>query len=446
MKSIAGISSLVVALLAAGASSTEAALPPGNTVQQWNKIAEDTVLAAGALQNEALLYMSYESAAVYDAVVAIVGGYEPYAARVPAPPGASVDAAVIEAAYRILLHYFPAQAATLNALHAEALAAVNDASVPDGIAVGAAAAQALIDLRGTVSQPLDGRLPIGTVSTLDDPVCLPGGYRRTPGGNWTLGPQTPWLGEVTPFLLQKAGQFHPPAPPPLSSERWVDQVDEIRRVGSVDSESHGQRSAAQSAIALFWTSNVLRQYNLLGRDIITQHGTGALESARLLAMINMVAADAQINVFHAKYELLFWRPVTAIDPASVVPDWCGALPGFDDGNDRTTEQVGWRPLLTTPNHPEYPSAHGSITSAIAGVVAAFLGTDDIGVTIHGSADGTPGNLAVTRYYATTADLREEIVNARLWGGLHYRESTEAAVALGAKVAHYALNHEFKPSH
>ena len=446
VKWIAGINGLALMIVLSVTSLAEAALPPGNPVQQWNKIAEDTVLAAGALQNEALLYMSYESAAVYDAVIAIAGGYEPYASRIPAAAGASMDAAVIEAAYQILVHYFPAQTATLSTFHGEALAAVNDASVPDGIAVGAAAAEAVIHLRGTALHPLDGRLPIGTVSTIEDPVCKAGGYRRTPGGNWTLGPQTPWLGEVTPFLLQKAGQFHAPAPPPLSSERWVEQVEEIRRVGSTESESHGQRSAAQSAVALFWTSNVLRQYNLLGRDIITQHHSGTRESARLLAMINMVAADAQINVFHAKYELLFWRPVTAIDPTSVVPDWCGTLPGFDDRNDRTTEQIGWRPLLPTPNQPEYPSAHGSITSAIAGVLAEFLGTDAIGVTIHGSADGTPGNLAATRYYATTADLRDEIVNARLWGGLHYRESTEAAVALGAKVAHFALNHGLQPTH
>jgi len=170
-----------------------------------------------------------------------------------------------------------------------------------------------------------------------------------------------------------------------------------------------------------------------------------LDSARLLAMINMVAADAQNNVFHAKYGTLFWRPVTAIDPTSVVNDWCDAVPGYDDNNDATFEELGWRPLLATPNQPEYPGAHGSITSAIAEVLSEFFGTDAIGVTIHGSADGTAGNLSITRYYATAADLREEIVNARLWAGLHYRGSTEAAVALGAKVAHYALHHGFKPA-
>ena len=136
IRAIARISGLIAALSVAETTWTEAALPPGNTVEQWNKIAEDTVLGAGAIQNEALLYMSYESAAVYDAVVAIEGGYQPYAVRILAHPGASADAAVIEAAYRILLHYFPAQAATLNAYRTEALAAVSDGSIPDGFRWG----------------------------------------------------------------------------------------------------------------------------------------------------------------------------------------------------------------------------------------------------------------------------------------------------------------------
>ncbi len=432
---------LLVACIFGRLSLTEAALPPGNTVQQWNKIAEDTVLAGGAIQNEALLYMSYESAAVYDAVVAINGGFQSYALHISAPPGASVQAAVIEAAYRVLQHYFPAQAVTLTAYRTEALAAVSDGSVTGGIELGAAAAHAVITLRDG-----DGRLPIGTTATIDDPICTRGGYRQTPGGNWTLGPQTPWLGEVTPFLLAKAGQFHAPQPPPLASRRWVEQFEEIRRVGGTASEAQGNRTAEQSAIARFWASNVLRQYNLLGRDLVTQRALTLLDSARLLAMINMVAADAQINVFHAKYETLFWRPVTAIDPTSVVKDWCDVVPGYDDNNDATFEELGWRPLLATPNQPEYPGAHGSITSAIAEVLSEFFGTDAIGVTIHGSADGTAGNLSITRYYATAEDLRDEIVNARLWAGLHYRGSTEAAVALGAKVAHYALHHGFKPAH
>jgi hypothetical protein len=430
---------LATIAIVATSTPSQAALPEGSAVQQWNKIAEDTVLSAGAIQNEGLLYMAYESAAVYDAVVAIEGRYQPYATRIQHMPGASIDAAVTEAAYRVLRFFLPSQAVTLDQNYSDALATLTPGSaMDDGREIGKAAARAIIALRRR-----DGRLPIGTTSTVENPICDPGGYRRTPDGSWSLGPQTPWLGEVRPFLLRRAAQFQPRRPPRLSGRRWVEQLDEVKRLGSSTST---ERTAEQTATARFWVANVLRQYNLLGRDLVTRRDLSLLDSARLLAMINVVGADAQIVLWHWKYTFQFWRPVTAIDPSSVVADWCDTVPGYDDGNDQTIEEAGWRPLLATPNHPEYPGAHGNITSAMAEVLSEFFGTDQIDVTIHGSADGTATNLSATRHYATAADLREEIMNARLWGGLHYRNSTEAGVTLGAKVAHYALAHGFKRRH
>ena len=174
------------------------------------------------------------------------------------------------------------------------------------------------------------------------------------------------------------------------------------------------------------------------------HSLDLLQSARLMAMINVVGADAQIAVMHWKYWFLFWRPITAIDPLTVTADGFGPVPGFEDDNPDTVTEVGWRPLLTTPNHPEYPAAHGSITSAMAEVLSEFLGTDRIGVDIHGfDPAGIANNLNAVRHFDTADELREEIVNARLWGGLHYRGSSEAGVDLGRKVAHYDLNHAFK---
>ncbi len=444
----------MVAVLLVSRSSDAACLylnTAQNTVQQWNRIAEDAVVAlppngAGAIQNEGLLYMGYESAAVYDAVVAIQGGYRPYAYRSrtvaerSAAAAASVDAAIIEAAYQTLRSYFPAQAGALDECHDDALAAIVGGSAKiDGIAIGAAAAAAIISARAN-----DGRQPIGTVSTIEDPICGPGGYRLTPGAGWALGPQTPWLGDVTPFVLRQGGQFGAPPPPRLASARWAEQFDEIKRLGSSTSTD---RTPEQTAVARFWTANVIRQYNLLGRDLITQRALTLAESARLLAMLNMVMADAQINVFHEKYKFLFWRPVTAIDPTSVIDDWCGAVPGYDDGNDMTVEEAGWRPLLNTPNHPEYPGAHGSITSAVAGVVSQFFGTEQIGIEIHGfDAAGAAGNLDAVRHFDTADQLREEIVNARVWGGLHFRRSSRVSVRLGTRVARYDLNHAFRPAH
>jgi hypothetical protein len=163
-------------------------------------------------------------------------------------------------------------------------------------------------------------------------------------------------------------------------------------------------------------------------------------------MVNTVGADAQISCMYAKYHYLFWRPVTAIDPTSVSSDGFGSMPGFDDGNPATAEQPGWRPLITTPNHPEYPAAHGSITSAEAEVFSEFLGTGAIDVDIHGFDPASPaGNLAATRHFDTAAELRAEIVDARVWAGVHYRFSGVAGVNLGREVAQYDLAHAFGPS-
>jgi hypothetical protein len=414
-----------------------AALPSGNPAQQWNKIAEDVVVGSGAFQNEGLIYMAYVSAAVYDAVTAIEGGYEPYAPRIAANPGASVDAAVVEAAYTALRYYFSAQAASLDAWHAEALALIPDGlAKEDGKLVGLAAASQIIELRSG-----DGRLtPIAVTSTFPTHDPGPGVWRLTPSA--FAAPQTPWVGAVQPFVLNEPSQFHPAPPPPLNSQRWVSEFDEVRDYGAAASSV---RTAEQTAVARFWTANVIRQYNLLGRELSTTRSLDLLQTARLLAMINVVGADAQISVMHWKYHFLFWRPVTAIDPSAVIADGFGPVPGIEDGNRRTFEEIGWRPLVATPNHPEYPGAHGSITSAVAEVLTEFLGTDGIDVVIRGfDPSGLAGNLNATRHFATVAELREEIVDARLWAGLHYRGSSEAGVQLGSRVARYDLNHAFRP--
>jgi len=434
---------VVVAAIGATASrDARAALPPlPNTVQQWNKIAEDTVLASGAFQGEGEIYMSYTAAAVYDAVVAIRGGFEPYGPAITAPPGASVDCAVVEAAYRTLRQYFssfPALVANLDAYYAEALSPSNlngcTADGGTGTGVGLAAANGIIALRTG-----DGRMtPVGTTSSFETKEPGPGVWRLTPP---FAVPQTPWLGSVQPFLLKSPGQFQPEPPIPLSSTEWVRQFNEVKAYGGTASSL---RTPEQTAIARFYTANVIRQFNRAARDLATARGLGLLDTARLLAMVNTVSADALMSVLNAKYRFLFWRPVTAIDPTAVTADGFGPVPGFDDGNPATVEEPGWRPLVTTPNHPEYPAAHGTNTSAMAEVFSEFLGTDQIDLDIHGfDAAGLPGNLDAVLHYDTADQLREQIIGARLWGGIHYRRSSEAGVHLGRKVAQYGLNHAFK---
>src|SRR6266446_2235668 len=393
-------------------------LPPGNTIEQWNTIAENTVVGSGAFQAEGFIYMAYVS-------------------TINAAPGASTDAAVVEAAYRTLVNYFPAQAPTLGSFYTEALALIPDgAAKTDGQSVGLAAATNIINLRTG-----DGRLtPIGVSSSFPTLPPGPGVWRLTPPA--FAPPQTPWVGNVRPFILQNADQFLPDPPPSLQSSEWVEGFNQIKTLGELTS---GARTDEQTAIARFWSANVVRQYNRLAREVAEDRSLGLLQTARLVAMVNVVGADSLISCLFAKYHYLFWRPVTAIDPAAVRADGFGPVPGYDDGNPETLEQLGWRPLLTTPNHPEYPAAHGSITSAMAEVFTNFLATQRFDLDVYGfDAAGPAGNLNAVHHFDMPNDLGNEIIYARLWAGLHYHFSSVAGVALGRNVAKYDLRHAFRP--
>lgn len=373
---------LAIVMMTCAMCTLRAALPPGNTVQQWNTIAENTVVGSGAFQAEGFVYMAYVSTAVYDAVVSIEGGYEPYGPATVAGSGASADAAAVEAAYRTLLNYFPGQAAALNCFYTEALALIPDGAPKTArLAVGLAAATNIIILRTG-----DGRLtPIGVTSSFSTLPPGPGVWRLTPPA--FAAPQTPWLAEVRPFILQSAEQFLPDPPPSLQSREWVDAFNQIKTYGEAASSA---RTSEQTAIAKFWSANVVRIYNRLARDIAEKQNLGLLHTARLTAAVNTVGADALISCLFAKYHHLLWRPVTAIDPAAVTADGFGPVPAYDDGNPATLEQLTWRPLWVTPNHPEYPAAHGTITSAIAEVFSSFLGTERFDLNIHGFDAAGPG--------------------------------------------------------
>jgi vanadium-dependent haloperoxidase-like protein len=409
---------VAAAALALGASSGRAVtLPAGNAAQQWDKIAEDTVVGSGAFQGESFVYMAYVSKAMDRAV------------NPGQRNGQSSDAAIAQSAYDVLVHYFPTQAANLSALHDAALAAIPDgAAKRNGIKYGGLTAAKVIRERAN-----DGLMtPIATTSpyTPLDPAA--GVWRRTPPA---FAPaQTPWMATMRPFILDSLAHFTPPPPPSLNSQEWVDAFNEVKSLGSINSAT---RTAAQTATAQFYLANVPRQFNLLARTIATNENLDVPQTARLIAMVNEVGADAMMTMMHAKYHFQFWRPVTAIDPSSVTNDGLGPVPGFNDGNPLTAEEPGWRPLLATPNHPEYPSAHCTITSAVGEVIARWMGTDAINIDLQGNA-----NFNATRHFATVQDLRTEVGNARVWAGLHYRFSTVAGLQLGKEVADYDLDHAF----
>src|SRR6266487_7899 len=263
----------VVALAVATSEGTTgnaaAALPPGNTVAQWNQIAEDTVVGSGTFQTEGFIYMAYVSAAAYDAVVAIEGRYKPYGPTRSAPAGASVDAAVVEAAYRTLWAYFPPESCnpasppavyafclgirpSLDASYAEALAAIPPGQArTDGQAVGLQAAHDIIALRSG-----DGRMtPIAVTSSFPTLQPAPGVWRLTPP---FAAPQTPWLANVRPFVLQSVDQVLPDPPPSLQSDEWVEAFNQVKAYGAA---TGSVRSDEETAIARFWSANTVRQYN-----------------------------------------------------------------------------------------------------------------------------------------------------------------------------------------
>jgi hypothetical protein len=412
------VAGVVAATLTSGVGSAAAvSLPPGNAAQQWDKIAEDTVVGAGAFQGEGFVYLAYVSKAMDGAV------------NPGQRNGQNEDAAVTQAAYDVLVHYFPGQAANLAALHDAALGAIPDgAAKRNGVMFGDLAATAVIRERAD-----DGLMtPVGTTSPYPPLPAGPGVWRRTPAAYAPA--QTPWMAGVRPFILDSADRFMPPPPPSLHSQQWVDAFTETESLGAANSAT---RTQAQTDTAEFYLANVNRQFNLLARTIATDENLDVPHTARLLAEVNEVGADAMISMMAAKYHYQFWRPVTAIDPTSVTNDGLGPVPGFDDGNPLTVEVPGWRPLLPTVNHPEYPSAHCTITSAVSQVIAHWMGTDAINIDLQGNA-----NFSATRHFATVQDLITEVENARVWAGLHYRFSTIAGATLGQNVADYDLTHAF----
>lgn len=387
-----------------------------DAVVTWNAIAVRTAIqVAGQNQPQSTMYLARVQAAVYNAVVAIEGRYQPYRSALTPRPGASVDAAVSMAAHDVLVYDFPAQQAALDADVAAALAAIPDGPAKtEGIEVGQAAAAELIDLRQGDGLEAD----IGFAM----PTPAPGVWQLPPGAT----PLSPWISKLHPYLLNSPDQFRPGPPPDLSSEEWVEQFEEVRLVGRSDADP-SYRSPEQTDIARFWTTHAQAQYNLAYQQIVRKHTLDAVEAARLMAMGNLVGADALIGCFDAKYHYLFWRPVFAIRQGNV------------DGNPGTTGDPNWQPLLGTPPHPEYPSAHSCYTSAQAEVFIEVLATQRIELDLTSAA---PNVVQRTRHYVYARDLVQEIIDARVWGGIHYRESDVKGAALGRKVAHWALQRYF----
>jgi hypothetical protein len=254
------------------------------------------------------------------------------------------------------------------------------------------------------------------------PAPAPGVWQLPAGQT----PLIPWASKLRPFLLRSPDQFRPGPPTALTSRTWAADFNEVKAIGRLDSPS---RTAEQTDVALFWTAQPIVQYNSVFKQIALQRGLNAVQAARLFAMGNLVGADAEIACFDAKYHYLFWRPQFAIPQ------------GDTDGNPATVGDPTWKPLLGTPAHPEYPSSHSCLTAAVADVLTAFLGTERINIDVTSTV---PNLLHPTRHFDRAADLTQELMNARVWGGIHFRDATVNGVALGRQVARWTLRRYFRP--
>ena len=398
----------------------------------WNTLAVNAVRSATTMdgvppgspartlyQVEGLIYMSYVQAAVYDAVIKIEHRYRLYHDFSAGAGNASAEAAVVQAAYDTLTYYLGDRSGTLAAAYQSSLASLpQDQQTQRGLAVGAAAAKDIEQLRSG-----DGRDAATGVYGTPGPVVA---------GVWQVVPpfttaQTPWVAFMRSFMLKNAAQFRLPPSPALTSATYATDLNETEAYGASNSTV---RTADETAIAYFWNANVINQDNQLYRDLAVERNLDLVDTVHLMAMGDLTVTDAGIACFDSKYTYLRWRPYTAIRNADL------------DGNPATTANPTWTPLLSTPNHPEYPAAHGCLTSALSDVLANALGTDDIDVTIWGATNGGTA-LATTRHFATVDDLRTEIVNARVWAGLHFRSSVEAGVTLGDDVASWVLDRNFQ---
>jgi hypothetical protein len=394
---------------------------PPSAVLTWNTNAVNAARASSPakFQIEGLIYLSYVQAAVYDAVTKLDGRYQPYhdfAATVV--PGASVQAAVAAAARTTLASYVPDQQATVDAEYTTYLSTLTG-DVADGVAVGEAAANDIIALRTG-----DGRNAATPTYGTIGPI-LPGQWQLQSPAQTA---QTPWIATMRPFLLDQASQFRVDPPPSLTSKQYAKDLNETEAYGAIDSTV---RTPDQTATAYFWNANTINQFNATMQNAVTENGLDLVDAAHLMAMGELVTSDAGIACFDSKYFYLGWRPITAIQHADL------------DGNSDTSADSSWQPLLPTPNHPEYPSAHGCVTSAFTDSLAAALGTHHLDITIPGATGGST-TLTTTRQYDSVKDIQNEIIDARVWIGFHYRNSVDQGENLGNDVADWSLDRYFQP--
>ena len=399
------------AVASPAASQMPAEAGPRNVVVEWNAIAQNAIVTVAAQPiQRSQLWMTLVHVAIYDAVMSINGGYEPFKVTPARPRPASREAAAVAAAHGVLVSLLPSQRESLDTVRENSLAAIRDGRTKDnGIAIGEEVAHVLLQLH-------DGVIPVVSYT----PQSGAGRWQPTPPA--FANALLPGFALVTPFALVNASQFLPGPPPPLLSHEWADDYNEVKAYGGA---TGSLRTADQTETGLFYTEHAVAQYSRAFRRYATENRLTLRQAARFFAMANTAILDSQIACWDAKFHYNFWRPVTAIRAGST------------HGNPGTGPDPGWIGLAVTPPHPEYPAAHGCWTSATARILEHFSGTKRVRFALDSVVTGT------THVFKKANDLRTEIINARVYGGMHYRNSVEVGAAMGEQVADWVATNYFR---
>jgi len=402
---------------------TRPAAAQDDIVLKWNEIAARTATATNPF-NQARI-MAITQLAVFEAVNATQGGYEPYLSPpTAAPVGASVEAAVVTAAHRVLTTYFnaPATVALLDAARDSDLSTIDDPGKAAGMEVGLSAANAMIALRST-----DGSTPVTTI--IPSPMSA-GDYALTTGCpssalfNWQ---------NVTPFAIESPADFLLPAPPALGSQRYTKDYYEVKTVGARDS---AYRPADRTDVArLYAATSPSFALSMATRQIAAAKGLSLSENARALALIMMGINDSLIASFYNKYHYNLWRPETGIREA-------------DDGNGKTEVDAAFLTFISTPCFPSYPSNHASGTNGGLEVMRRLFGAagHDITITANVPALRDLAATVITKHYAQLKGIADDVDDARVYGGIHWRFDQVAGNALGRAVATEVAKNNLRPVH
>jgi hypothetical protein len=381
-----------------------------NAVTDWSLKSAAAITAVRGPASS-LYFLALVHGAMYDAAVAVDARYKPFRAHVHKRRPTSERAAIVSAAYHVLHERLPALEPGLSDDYATYIATIGDGPAKqNGLALGEEVARRWLALRvadGFNASPEYIQAPPG-----------PGVWEPT----LPAAPADFVMTQVLPYVLSSNDQFRPLGPPSLTSAAYATAFDEIKALGRVDST---QRSAEQTELALFWSEHAGAQWNRNLRAIAIDAGLGLTETARLLAMTHVASADAFVSCFDAKYHYRLWRPVHAVQRAD------------SDGNPATAADPTWTALLNV-NHPEYPSAHACSSAAISETLAAYFGSDTRTVVLDSTATPTP------RYYSSFSQIVDEVADARVLAGLHFRFSTVDGAEIGHRVAQLVTSRYFQP--